>query len=163
MAVGDLTIGRLSKASGCKVPTIRYYEQIGLMPAPTRSEGNQRLYAPAHLDRLTFIRHARDLGFTLDDIRDLLRLSEHPDARCDRADDIARRHLATVRDRIARLTQLEKELERMTGCRGGPSVADCRVIGSLLDQDWTVSGAQAGRGAASQSRKPSAAMGRAKR
>jgi len=135
MAATGLTIGRLARASGCKVPTIRYYEQIGLMPAPARSEGNQRLYERAHLDRLSFIRHARDLGFTLDDIRELLRLSEHPEAPCAQADEIATRHLASVRDRIARLRQLEQELERFAGCCDGPSVADCRVIGSLLDAD----------------------------
>ena len=162
MAAADLTIGRLSKASGCKVPTIRYYEQIGLMPAPARSEGNQRLYERSHLERLTFIRHARDLGFTLDDIRDLLLLSEHPEAPCDRADEIARRHLVSVRDRMARLGQLATELERMIGCCDGPSVADCRVIGSLLDQDWTVSGGQEGRDSVNHARKASASMGRAK-
>lgn len=135
MADKGLTIGRLARASGCKVPTIRYYEQIGLMPAPLRSEGNQRLYDRPHLERLTFIRHARDLGFTLDAIRDLLRLSEHPEAPCERADEIAARHLANVRDRIARLRLLERELERMVAKCAGHSVADCRVIGILSDHD----------------------------
>lgn len=139
MALRGITIGQLSRGSGCKVPTIRYYEQIGLMPEPARSAGNQRLYDTAHLERLTFIRHARDLGFTLDDIRDLLSLSEHPEAPCDRADEIAARHLAGVRDRIARLRLLEQELERMTACCDGPLVADCRVIGILSDHDKCLS------------------------
>lgn len=69
-----LTIGKLGEAAGVKVPTIRYYEQIGLLPEPDRSAGNQRLYGQSALDRLAFIRHARELGFPLDAIRDLLSL-----------------------------------------------------------------------------------------
>ena len=128
-----MAIGRLAEASGCKVPTIRYYERIGLMPEPARTTGNQRVYEQRHLDRLVFIRHARDLGFTLDAIRELLRLSAHPEEPCDGADEIARRHLESVRDRIARLRSLETELERMVAhCAGGP-VAQCRVIETLAD------------------------------
>ncbi|MCA1940888.1 MAG: helix-turn-helix domain-containing protein [Caenispirillum bisanense] len=135
MAAKGMTIGRLARESGCKVPTIRYYEQIGLMPEPARTEGNQRVYEQRHADRLAFIRHGRDLGFTLDDIRDLLRLSEHPEAPCDQADAIARRHLDGVRQRIARLRLLEAELERMAGHCAGSSVAQCRVIEILADHD----------------------------
>lgn len=131
--MGRLTIGALSRESGCKVATIRYYEHIGLMPEPARSEGNQRLYEPQHLERLTFIRHARELGFPLEDIRDLLRLSGQPQASCAEADAIARRHLSTVRDRIARLRLLEAELERMTELCAVNRVAECRVIGVLSD------------------------------
>jgi DNA-binding transcriptional MerR regulator len=130
---GRLTIGRLSRESGCKVPTIRYYETIGLMPAPDRSAGNQRLYRPEHLERLSFIRHARDLGFTLDAIRELLALAAHPDAPCDRADAIARRHLDDVRERLRRLQLLEAELARMVEACAADAVADCRVIELLSD------------------------------
>lgn len=133
MAANRMSIGRLARESGCKVPTIRYYEQIGLMPEPERTEGNQRLYERRHADRLSFIRHGRDLGFTLDDIRDLLRLHEHPEARCDRADQIANRHLEAVRDRIRRLQLLEAELERMAAPCAGETVAKCRVIEILSD------------------------------
>jgi len=126
-----LTIGRLAARSGCKVPTIRYYEQIGLMAAPERSEGNQRLYDHAALQRLAFIRHARDLGFTLDDIRDLLRLSEHPELSCAAADSIARRHLDTVRERIESLRRLESELEKIATACQSDTVRDCRVIEML--------------------------------
>lgn len=126
-----LTIGRLAARSGCKVPTIRYYEQIGLMAAPERSEGNQRLYDHAALQRLAFIRHARDLGFTLDDIRDLLRLSEHPELSCAAADSIARRHLDTVRERIESLRRLESELEKIATACQADTVRDCRVIEML--------------------------------
>lgn len=128
-----MSIGVLSKQSGCKVPTIRYYEQIGLMPEPDRSEGNQRLYTGRHLDRLRFIRHSRDLGFTLDDIRELLSLAAHPEAPCEQADSIARRHLDLVRDRIARLRLLEQELEHMADHCHGPTVRECRVIEILSD------------------------------
>lgn len=123
-----LSIGRLGKAAGVKVPTIRYYEEIGLLPEPERSTGNQRLYDVRALERLAFIRHARDLGFPLDAIRDLLSLSDHPEKPCAAADGIARQQLRAVEARIARLKVLKAELERMiVQCEGG-AIADCRVI-----------------------------------
>ena len=85
-----LTIGKLGEAAGVKVPTIRYYEQIGLLPEAERSAGNQRLYGRKAMERLAFIRHARDLGFTLEAIRDLLSLSDRPDQSCAAADAIAK-------------------------------------------------------------------------
>ena len=91
-----LTIGKLGEAAGVKVPTIRYYEQIGLLPEPERSAGNQRLYGAKALDRLAFIRHARDLGFPLEAIRDLLSLADRPDQSCAAADIIAKEQLAAV-------------------------------------------------------------------
>lgn len=121
------------EAAGVKVPTIRYYEQIGLLPEPERSARNQRLYGGSALDRLAFIRHSRELGFPLDAIRDLLSLSDKPDQSCAGADVIAKKQLAAVKARIARLTALEAELERMiTQCAQG-TVADCRVIEVLSD------------------------------
>ena len=128
-----LTIGKLGKSAGVKVPTIRYYEQIGLLPEPERSRGNQRLYGTDALERLAFVRHARDLGFSLEAIRDLLSLSDRPDQSCAAADAIATAQLAAVRARIARLKALEAELERMVAqCRHG-SIAGCRVIEVLGD------------------------------
>lgn len=128
-----LTIGKLGEAAGVKVPTIRYYEQIGLLPEPERSAGNQRLYGGSALDRLVFIRHARELGFPLDAIRDLLSLSDKPDQSCAAADVIAKKQLTAVKARIARLMALKVELERMiTQCAQG-TVADCRVIEVLSD------------------------------
>lgn len=130
---GRLTIGDLSRQTGCKVQTIRYYEQIGLLPIPDRSQGNQRLYDPAHADRLAFIRHARELGFHLDAIRELLSLADHPSQPCEAADAIARAQLQQVEHRVARLLSLKRELERMVEqCRGG-KIADCRVIEVLAD------------------------------
>jgi DNA-binding transcriptional MerR regulator len=128
-----LTIGKLGQAAGVKVPTIRYYEQIGLLPEPERSAGNQRLYGAKAQGRLAFIRHARDLGFPLDAIRDLLSLADKPDQSCAAADIIATEQLAAVKARIARLTALKAELERMiTQCAQG-TIADCRVIEVLGD------------------------------
>ena len=123
-----LTIGKLSDAAGVKIPTIRYYEQIGLLPEAERSSGNQRLYSAIARDRLAFIRHARDLGFPLDAIRDLLSLSDQPDQSCDAADAIAKAQLVAVEGRIARLMALKTELERMVVQCAGGSIADCRVI-----------------------------------
>jgi DNA-binding transcriptional MerR regulator len=123
-----LTIGKLGAASGVKVPTIRYYEQIGLLPGAERSTGNQRLYARAAQDRLAFIRHARELGFTLEAIRDLLGLSDRPDQSCAQVDAIARAQLQAVEGRIARLQALKGELERMVDLCAGGTISDCRVI-----------------------------------
>jgi DNA-binding transcriptional MerR regulator len=128
-----LTIGKLGEAAGVKVPTIRYYEQIGLLPEPDRSAGNQRLYGQSALDRLAFIRHARELGFPLDAIRYLLSLSDRPDQSCAAADVIARAQLAEVESRLARLTALKGELERMVVQCAGGRIADCRVIEVLGD------------------------------
>ena len=123
-----LTIGKLGSKAGVKVPTIRYYEQIGLLPEAERSAGNQRLYGTKALDRLAFIRHARDLGFTLEAIRDLLSLSDNPEQSCAAADAIARAQLVEVESRLARLTALKAELERMVVQCAGGKIADCRVI-----------------------------------
>jgi len=126
--IADFTIGHLAKQSGVKVQTVRYYEQIGLMPEPHRSEGNQRLYGKPHIDRLAFIRHARDLGFPLASVRELLHLSDSPDMPCDEADVIAGRHLEDVETKIGRLEALRKELSRMVSECAGGKVSDCRVI-----------------------------------
>lgn len=128
-----LSIGELAKRTGSKVQTIRYYEQVGLMPQPGRTSGNQRFYAKAHVDRLAFIRHSRELGFPLGAIRELLDLGDDPDRPCAEADRIAQAHLREVEMRIASLTVLKSELERMVRqCRHG-RIADCRVIEVLAD------------------------------
>ena len=123
-----LTIGKLGAAVGVKVPTIRYYEQIGLLPDAERSTGNQRLYPRTTQDRLSFIRHARDLGFSLEAIRDLLGLSDRPDQSCAQVDAIACAQLLAVEGRIARLQALKAELQRMVDHCAGGRIADCRVI-----------------------------------
>lgn len=131
MLNAPLSIGQLARRTGCKVQTIRYYEQIGLMPPALRTEGNQRRFAQAHLERLAFIRHGRELGFPLSAIRELLRLGDNPNHSCDAADRIARDQLQQVESRIARLEALRSELQRISRqCRGG-RMADCRIIKAL--------------------------------
>ena len=131
----NISIGELSRLSGVKVPTIRYYEQVGLMPEPPRTEGKQRRYGAGELSRLNFIRHARDLGFEVEAIRELLSLSAQPDQPCEPADEIVLRHLKGVERRIAQLTLLRSELRHMLeDCRHGP-VRECRIIQVLADHD----------------------------
>ena len=127
----NVSIGELSRQTGVKVPTIRYYEQVGLLSVPARTEGKQRRYGATDIMRLNFIRHGRELGFEVDDIRELLALSAQPERPCDDADKITARHLAAVDQRISQLTALRGELTRMLdNCNGG-RVADCRVLESL--------------------------------
>lgn len=126
------SIGELSARTGVKVPTIRYYETIGLIAADERSQGNQRRYSRAGLDRLAFIGHSRNLGFSLEAIRELLELSQHPESPCRDAHAIAARNLQQVRERMEQLRRLETELERMTGC-DADTVSQCRIIEALAD------------------------------
>lgn len=126
------SIGELSKRTGVKIPTIRYYEQMGLIDAPERSVGNQRRYTSQGLRRLSFIRHSRDLGFSIEDIRGLLELSQHPEKPCHDAHNIAVQHLKDVQSRIAKLRRLERELKRISKCDAG-HIADCAVIETLAD------------------------------
>ncbi|MBL6945340.1 MAG: helix-turn-helix domain-containing protein [Rhodospirillales bacterium] len=132
---GALTIGRVAKATGCKVQTIRYYEEIGILTAADRSSGNQRVFGQRHVERLLFIRHARELGFPLDAIRQLLSLSDDPHQSCEAADAIARRQLTEVEQRISRLRALKKELQNMiVQCRGG-QIENCRIIEVIGNHD----------------------------
>jgi DNA-binding transcriptional MerR regulator len=131
----DFSIGELSRRTQVKVPTIRYYEQIGLLAAPQRTAAKQRRYEDADVRRLNFIRHSRELGFEVNAIRELLELSTHPDHSCKDADRIARHHLEQVDGRIARLTALRGELTRMIGECGHGRMSECRVIQVLADHD----------------------------
>lgn len=129
----EFTIGHLAGEAGVKVQTVRYYEEIGLLPPARRSAGNQRRFDRRTRDRLNFIRHARDLGFSLDAVRELLDLSDHPERPCDRADQIALRQLAAVERRIARLEALRAELRRMVDECSPGAISECRVIEILSD------------------------------
>ena len=129
----QLSIGDLARATGAKVPTIRYYEQIGLLAAPPRSEGGQRRYGRAEIERLNFIRHARALGFEIEAIRELLAMTGKPQASCHEADSIALSHLAEVEARIASLTALRDELSRMISECSHGRICDCRIIEVLAD------------------------------
>ena len=128
-----LKIGDLARATDTKVETVRYYERIGLMPPPERTQGNYRSYTAAHLQRLNFVRHARGLGFDIAEIRSLLDLADQPERDCAEADRIASGHLSAVEAKIAQLEVLRAELHRMVGeCRGGRA-ADCRVLEVIAD------------------------------
>jgi DNA-binding transcriptional MerR regulator len=127
-----LSIGELSKATGVTVVTIRYYEHVKLMPAPPRSSGNYRVYRREHLDRLQFVRRCRDLGFTLDQLRGLLRLSVQSRRRCSGIDRITKNHLKEIEGKIADLRRLAAQLRRIKNrCPGKGRVADCRILAAL--------------------------------
>ena len=133
----QFTIGQLSHVTGCKVPTIRYFEQIGLLPAPGRSAGNTRMFDASHRVRLDFIQHCRELGFSQTAIRGLLGLTNHPDWSCAAATKIARGHLDDIDRRITRLTDLKGELERMIKDCDGGRIEQCRIIETLADHSHT--------------------------
>lgn len=129
----EFTIGHLARETGCKIPTIRYYEQIGLLPEPRRTRGNTRLYEANHVTRLGFIQHCRELGFAQDTIRGLLALTDQPDESCDAVTKIAQTRLADVKRRLARLEALKSELEDIISTCAGGRVKQCRIIEALAD------------------------------
>lgn len=126
-----MKIGELANATGTKVETIRYYEQTGLLPAPARTLGSYRSYDGEHLARLSFIRRARNLGFSIEQVRALLDLSDERTRDCASVDRIASEHLRKVDRKIADLTALRRELSSViTSCDGG-TIAECRIIEGL--------------------------------
>jgi DNA-binding transcriptional MerR regulator len=124
-------IGKAAERTGVKVPTIRYYEEIGLLPAADRTASNRRLFGDDEIRRIGFIRHARELGFEIDAIRILLSLQDQPDRSCASIDAIAAERLVEVRRRIEALRSLEAELERMLDSCSHGVVGECRVIEAL--------------------------------
>src|ERR1700753_2606250 len=126
-----MNIGELARAADTNVETIRYYERIGLLPPPPRTAGNYRDYTAAHASRLTFTRRARDLGFSIDQIRALLDLADEKNQSCEAVDAIARTHLGDVKRKLADLRALRRELDSLIGqCRHG-TIAECRIIEAL--------------------------------
>lgn len=126
-----LTIGELGAAADTRVETIRYYERIRLLPRPARTSGNYRTYAPGDVHRLRFVRRARDLGFSIEQVRELLSLSDQRNRPCEAVDAIAREHLASVERKIAALQALRRELDSVVGrCESG-TIAECRIIDAL--------------------------------
>jgi Cu(I)-responsive transcriptional regulator len=126
-----MNIGELARATDTKAETIRYYERIGLLASPPRTAGNYRDYAAAHLSRLTFTRRARDLGFSIEQIRALLTLADDSDQSCAAVDAIARAHLHEVERKTNDLAALRRELGSLIDqCRHG-TVAQCRIIEAL--------------------------------
>ncbi|MBV8919561.1 MAG: helix-turn-helix domain-containing protein [Bradyrhizobium sp.] len=130
-----MTIGALAAETRCTVPTIRYYEEIGLMPEASRRRGGHRVYGEADLRRLGFIRRCRDFGFSIEQIRDLVALAGSPERDCVAARDLAQVHLDEVRRKLKDLRALERDLKAFvdactTQCAGGPAGA-CVIIEDL--------------------------------
>jgi MerR family transcriptional regulator, mercuric resistance operon regulatory protein len=124
-------IGVVAERTGLSPEGIRFYETEGLLPAPARTEGRRRIYSLAHLKRLAFIRRARELGFTLDEVRALLKLSDANPESCAKARKMAAGHLRDVRKKIADLRTLERVLaQTVSRCDAGTK-AHCPLIGAL--------------------------------
>ena len=126
-----MQIGELARTTSTKVETIRFYEKIGLLPEPGRTTANTRDYAAAHLARLSIIRRARDLGFTLDQVRELLTLSDDRNRSCAAVDTVARAHLAHIDQKIADLRALRRELDELIGQCSQGAISECRIIEAL--------------------------------
>ena len=129
-----MTIGQLGKATGTAAETVRYYEKIGLLPKVARTFGNYRSYGSAEADRLGFIRRARDLGFSIEQVRALLSLADERDRECREVDQLAKQHLTEVDRKIAGLRALRHELSAVIEqCQSG-KVAECRILKALASQ-----------------------------
>jgi MerR family transcriptional regulator, copper efflux regulator len=133
-----LSIGQLAKAAGVTTPTIRYYEEIGLLPKARRTAAGQRVYADGGVERLTFIRRCRDFGFSIEEVRVLAGLSISPVLDCSQVRDLTRTHLSEVRARLEELKALEISLESFASkcdaaCAGGPA-RDCVVFEDLRSE-----------------------------
>lgn len=135
------TIGELARLTGVKAESIRYYEREGVLPEPERTgPGRYRRYGQSDVERLRFIRRARDLGFSLDEVREMLALAGHPEQPCDDVDRIARARLAQVEAKIEQLVALRAELRRVIAqCRGGTVIADCRILQAFRTGDGPAS------------------------
>lgn len=129
--MAKMMIGDLASATGTKVNTIRFYEEIGLMLPAARTDSGRRTYAPSDLERLRFIRHARELGFETQEIRSLLALCDQPERECSEVTEIAVRHLSVVNEKISRLILLRDELDRTARLCAGGSIAECRILETL--------------------------------
>ncbi len=131
------TIGDVSKATGCNIETIRYYERIGLLPEPARSSGGFRLYEDDHIKRLNFIRRARKLGFHLDEIRNLLSLVDARRHTCAEVKAMTLDHLDEVERKIADLVRLKRVLADMAAQCDGDTVPACPIIDALYQETLT--------------------------
>lgn len=127
----EFSIGHLARETGCKVTTIRYYETIGLLPKPRRSDGNTRIYEKKHLTRLSFIQHCKNLGFSQGAVREMLELTEQPDRSCGEVTAIASGHLASVERRISQLITLRSKLEIIIASCSGGKVEQCQIVEAL--------------------------------
>ena len=129
-----LTRGELARATGCNIETIRYYEKTGMLPDPPRTGAGYRVYSADHGARLRFILRARELGFSMEDIRGLLGLEDSAAPTCAEVKERTERHLADVRARIADLRRIEKVLSATAARCSGGEVPDCPVLDALASQ-----------------------------
>jgi MerR family mercuric resistance operon transcriptional regulator len=130
-----LTRGTLAVRTGCNIETIRYYERVGLLPPPPRSASGHRLYGEGLVRRLNFVRRSRDLGFTIEEIRELLRLVDGGTYTCGEVEQLARDHVREIRRKIADLRKLERVFETMAAQCSGDAVPHCPIIDALFDPD----------------------------
>lgn len=127
-----MKIGELSKKTGCKVVTIRYYEKEGLLKTPERTEGNYRVYSKKDMDRLEFIIHCRRHGMVLDEIKELLVFRDHPHTDCTWVTHLLRKHIRETEEKIASLKRLKKSLQEMDDqCEGGLDGTSCPIMKHL--------------------------------
>ena len=126
-----MKISEAAAASGCHLETIRYYERVGLIPSPKRTGSGYRAYTPADVERLRFVSRGRELGFSLEEIRSLLRLNDDPKLSCSDVDALARVHLADIHQRIEALTRMAGELERVIAQCAGGERGTCTILGAL--------------------------------
>lgn len=132
-----MKIGELAKQTDVAVETIRYYEKIGLLPPPIRSANGYRHYKAAHKDRLIFIRRCRSLDMAQDEIRELIRLADQPDADCSDVDALLEHHLQHVRTRLRELASLEQTLTSLQqACNQGRTIQECGILGSLTADEF---------------------------
>ena len=129
--MGDFGIGRLAALRGVKVPTIRYYEQIGLLLAPSRTSGGQRRYDGRTVARLTFILNARNLGFEVDEVRELLTLADRPNDPCRKVVAIAQLQIKRIDARMKLLRAMRRELMQVITACPATRIKDCPIIEAL--------------------------------
>ena len=132
----DMAIGEAARRTGVKVATIRYYERIVLLAEPVLTEAGRRVYDAAAISRLKFIRHARELGFEIEQIRRLVELAGEPQRSCAEVDKIAKQHLADIDSRIARLEALREEMQHMISECAQGQVCECRILEVLSDHQY---------------------------
>lgn len=126
-----MRIGELARTTGTKAETIRYYEREGILPAADRTDSNYRDYSDEHLATLTFVRRARELGFSMAQVRELLALSDHDDKPCEDVDQLVQRQLLEVKRKISDLSALHDELQQMLRSCQADRIGDCRIVESL--------------------------------
>jgi MerR family transcriptional regulator, mercuric resistance operon regulatory protein len=132
--VREFTIGKMSKLTGVNIETIRYYEKIGILSKPPRNSSGYRVYAKPHLERLSFVRRSRELGFSQPEVRKLLSLVDEHKYTCAEVHEMTSRHLSSVRDKIRDLRKLERALSNMVNECAGGDIPECPIVDTLLSR-----------------------------